>query len=106
MPGKNTRASTGGIDPYVMFPVMEAFLPSNQLSTHKSVIAVLRHLTSGGRANTSHKVAVREVAKLVWCKWYHDTVFCWDMRLIERKLEDLWSLPVWEADQHRHGELH
>ena len=48
MPGKNTRASTGGIDPYVMFPVMEAFLPSNQLPTHKSVIGVLRHLTSGG----------------------------------------------------------
>ena len=68
------------------------------------MIGVLRHLTSGGRANTSHKVAVREVAKLVWCNGT-TTVFCLDMRLIKRKLEDLWSIYRKAKDPFQRGRL-
>ena len=38
-----------------------------------------------------HKQAVTEVVKLVFCKWYHDTVFCITFRSMERKLSDMWK---------------
>ena len=93
MPGKHTRASlgAGGVDPHVMFPVMSHFQPRTQLPTYKSIIGKLRHLTSGGAANMAHSAAVKEVAKLIWLKWYHDTCYCLSQPSIERRLDKLWS---------------
>ena len=91
MPPK-TRHQSGGIDPGVVFPIMPGFLPSTQLPTNKSVVGVLQYLTSGGIANTSHNDAIREVAKLVYAKWYHDTVFCVSLSSIVRKLENVWKI--------------
>ena len=94
MPPK-TRNQSGGIDPSVVFPSMPKFLPSSQLPTIKSVIGVLQHLVlqnlASGVPQTSHKDAVREVAKLVYAKWYHDTVYCLPLNGIDRKLEKMWA---------------
>ena len=91
MPPK-TRKQSGGIDPGVVFPTMEKFTPLSQLPTIKSVIGVLQSLTAGGGNKTSHKVAVREVGKLVLAKWYHDTVYCVPLNGIVRKVEKLWDI--------------
>ena len=55
------------------------------------MIGVLRHLTIGGKKNVKHKTAVTEVVKLVYSKWYHDTVYCLSFMSMERKLGDLWK---------------
>ena len=86
-----TRKQSGGIDPGVVFPTMEKLTPSSQLPTIKSVIGVLQSLTAGGVIQTSHKEAVREVGKLVFAKWYHDTVYCVPLNGVVRKLEKLWD---------------
>ena len=91
MPPK-TRKQSGGIDPGVVFPTMEKFTPLSQLPTIKSVIGVLQSLTAGGGIQTSHKVAVREVGKLVLAKWYHDTVYCVPLNGVVRKVEKLWDI--------------
>ena len=68
MPPK-TRHSSGGINPAVVFPSTEDFIPRTQLPTVKSVIGVLQNLTAGGKSQVSHDVAVREVAKRIYAKW-------------------------------------
>lgn len=93
MPPK-TRKQSGGIDPAVVFPVLPKFVPSSQLPTIKSVIGVLQNLTVGGLSGffqISHKEAVREVAKLVYAKWYHDTVYTIPLYAIVRKMEKMWD---------------
>ena len=90
MPPK-TRTKSGGIEPDVVFPAIPKFLPSSQLPTLKSVIGVLRHLTSGGKSNVKHDDAVKEVTKQVYAKWFHDTVYCISFRGIEKKVTKLWK---------------
>ena len=90
MPPK-TRTKSGGIEPDVLFPEIPKFLPSSQLPTIKSVIGVLRHLTSGGKSQVKHDDAVREVAKQVYAKWFHDTVYCITMPGVVKKLTKLWK---------------
>lgn len=77
-----TRANSGGIDPDVLFPPVPIFVPRSQLPTLKSVIGVLRHTTA---AKIPHDKAVREVSKLVFAKWFHDTVYCIPVRSVERR---------------------
>ena len=60
--------------------------PSSQLPTVKSVIGVLRHLTE---AKVAYDKAVREVSKLLYAKWFHDTVYCIPVNSINRKLENV-----------------
>ena len=84
-----TRHSSGPVlDADVVFPSMEKFLHKAKLPSIKSVIGVLRYLTN---KKVKHDAAVREVTKLVYSKWYHDTVYCINMRAMERKLSDLWK---------------
>ena len=87
-----TRHSSGTLlDPEIVFPMMEKFLHKGKLPTLKSVLWVLRHFTGGGKKNIEHKTVVTEVVKLVYSKWYHDTVYCLSFRSMERKLSDLWK---------------
>ena len=104
MAGK-TRASSGGIDPYVLFPVMENFLPKVMLPTHKSVIGKLRYLTSGGSHNMTHSEAVREVGKLVWTKWVHDTCYCVSLSMIVKRLTGLWEIYRKAREDYQRGRL-
>ena len=90
MPPK-TRNQSGGIDPDIVFPVMTSFVPASQLPTIKSVIGVLQSLTSGGAAKTNHNTAAREVAKLVYAKWYHDTVYTVNLQTVVQRVEAMWK---------------
>ena len=86
MPPK-TRANSGSIEPEVLFPSVPKFVPSLQLPTVRSVIGVMRHLTA---AKVAHDKAVREVSKLLYAKWFHDTVYCIPVNGIKRTLENVW----------------
>ena len=84
-----TRHSSGPVlDADVVFPSMEKFLHKAKLPSIKSVNGVLRYLTD---KKVKHDMAVREVNKLVYSKWYHDTVYCINMRTMERKLRNMWK---------------
>jgi len=61
MPPK-TRKQSGDINPDVVFPLLDKFQHPTMLPTIKSVIGVLQSKTAGGKAQTSHDDAVREVA--------------------------------------------
>ena len=91
MPPK-TRHSSGGIDPNVLFPAMTSFLHPTKLPVIKSVIGVMRHLMAGGKARMSVKEAVREVAKRVYAKWFHDTIYCISLSTIVDRLEKMWNV--------------
>ena len=54
MPPK-TRAKSGGIEPDVLLPSVPKFVSSSQLTTVKSVIGVMRHLTA---AKVTHDEAL------------------------------------------------
>ena len=47
------------------------------LPTTKSAIVVLRHLTQN---KLSHDKASKEISKLVYAKWYHDSIYCLSQR--------------------------
>ena len=84
------RRSRGPIlDPDIVFPPLEVFDHPKKLPTTKSVIGVIRYLTED---KLSHSSAIKEVSKLVYAKWYHDTVYCISLRSINRKLSGLWDI--------------
>ena len=73
-----TRHKSGGIDPAVVFPDLSNFSPPTKLPTNRSVVGVLQNVIKGskGANQISTNDAVREVAKRVYAKYYHDTVYC------------------------------
>ena len=88
-PKVKTRNQSGGIDPAIVFPSLTEFQNRSQLPTIKSVIGMLQSLTA---ARVSHDDAVREVSKLVYCKWFHDTVYCLQLVSIVRKMKKIWDV--------------
>ena len=38
------------------------------------------------------KEAVREVAKWVYAKWFHDTIYCISLNAIQDRLEKMWNI--------------
>ena len=40
----------------------------------------------------SHEVAVREVSKSIFSKWYHDTVYTIPLNGIQRKVVSVWQM--------------
>ena len=47
------------------------------------------HLERQGKGTVSNAMAVREVAKQVYAKYFHDTVFCVSVSTIQRRVEKL-----------------
>ena len=92
MPPKaiGTRSSGDvGVHPDVLFPAIPDLQPTTQLPTVKTVIGILRHLTI---KRVSHNDAVREVSKIVYSKWFHDTVYCVPFNTVLYKVEKLWEI--------------
>ena len=89
-----TRHKSGGIDPAVVFPDLSNFSPPTKLPTNRSVVGVLQNVIKGskGANQISTKDAVREVAKRVYAKYYHDTVYCMTLQGIIMKLDNIWSI--------------
>ena len=88
------RRSDGPIlDPNIVFPPLQRFHQPNKLPTKRSVISVLRFLTED---KWTHSDAIAEVAKQVYAKWYHDTVYCVTIRSVRRKVKTMWEI-FWEG---------
>ena len=90
MPPK-TRNESRDINPDVIFPSLDKFQHPTKLPTNKSVIGVLQSLTSGGAVRTRHDDAAREVAKLVYSKWFHDTVYCIHLNAVFKRIKKMWE---------------
>ena len=52
-------------------------------------MGVVRNLTT---KKCEQGVAIREVVKLVYSQWFHDTVYCLSHRTMERRLTELWKV--------------
>ena len=91
MPPK-TRRESGDINPDVEFPVLDKFLQPAKLPSYKSDIGVLQSLTAGGKHKVRHEDAVREVAKQVYSKWYHDTVYCLHLETVIHRMVKVWDI--------------
>ena len=77
------------------FPPCKTFQPLTQLPTVRSVIGLLRHhldVTTGTgpmRGKVTTDMAICEVAKQIYAKYYHDTVYCVHTANISRRARDL-----------------
>ena len=91
MPPK-TRKQSADINPDIIFPHLDQFLHPKKLPVYKSIIGVLRSLTAGGKVQTKHKDAVREVAKLVISKWFHDSIFCLALDTVVNRIRKIWEI--------------
>ena len=71
------------------FPPIERFHHRAKLPTHKDVIGVMRYMT-----NKKHAInmVAQEVAKRVYSKWYHDSVFCHSLSTIRRRVDSVWKI--------------
>ena len=87
------------MDPNIVIPSIEKFGDLFKLPTNKDVIGVLRHLTEN---KCSHALAIAEVAKRVYAKWFHDSIYCLHIRTIRRKIETLWN--IFREGKRRHSE--
>ena len=80
------------------FPPCKTFQPPTQLPTVRSVIGMLRyHLdrSTGSKSGIVTKdMAIREVAKQICAKFYHDTVYCVSLNTIVRKANELKKLVI------------
>ena len=74
------------------FPSYNTFQPPKKLPTFQSVIGLLKYHLEMGSGVVTTNMAVNEVAKQVYSKYYHDTVYCLSVRSITRKIEALWKL--------------
>ena len=72
---RSTRSSGPILSPDQVFPPLETFHPPTQLPTYGSIISMTRFILEVkdlGRA--TEREGIREVAKVVYAKYYHDTV--------------------------------
>ena len=68
------------------YPACEKFQPPAKLPNLKSVLGRMRHLCGGGKRNMQVKQAVDEVAKEVYCKYFHDNICCITIQGISKKV--------------------
>lgn len=85
----STRSSGALIHPDVAFPSLLKFDSPKKLPTNGSIIGVLKQLTE---SKFSHEDAIVEVSKLVYAKWFHDTVYCITLQGIRKKMKKMWDI--------------
>ena len=71
------------------FPPIERFQQKAKLPKAKDIIGVIRHVAM--QKDASNKVSF-EVAKMVYSKWYHDSIFCHSLSTIKRRVEGVWKV--------------
>ena len=89
MQARNTRASGPLLDPNIIFP--EVPKTSTQLPDNASVIGLIKYHIRKGTGVCSERDVLREVAKLVYSKWWHDTVYCISLEGIVYKMSQLYK---------------
>ena len=88
--GCKTRSRDKAFDADRDFAPSKDFQSSTKLPTIKSVLGMLRyHLEREGKGTVTNAMALREVAKQVYAKFFHVTVFCVSVSTIERRVEKL-----------------
>ena len=87
--GHTSRSGGSILEADVTFPPMRTYEPKSKLPTIKSVIGMLRYHIGNGGAGRAADMAVREVAKQIVAKWYHETVACLSISTISREVEKL-----------------
>ena len=88
-PPRTTRASGPLLDPDVVFPEVEKI--SSQLPDLKTVIGLVKSLLKKGNGWKTEKEVFVEVAKLVYTKWWHDTVYCIAISSVVKRVTKLWG---------------
>ena len=60
------------------YPMCDKLYPTGKLPTLKAVLGRMRSLcgSGGGKKQLSREVALFEMAKEVYCKYYHDNICC------------------------------
>ena len=73
------------------FPLIERFQQRGKLPTNKDVIGVMKFLTHN---KTAHGLAATEVAKRVYSKWFHDSIYCHSLSTIKRRVEGIFKVVI------------
>ena len=73
------------------FPPQKFFKPPTKLPTVQSVICMIRYHLEKGIGSVTKDMAIREVTKQIYAKYYHDTVYCVSLTTIQRRIDALWK---------------
>ena len=85
----NRQSCGPNLHPDVVFPAIARFKDRTKLQTLSSVIGVLRYLTE---KKFTHVNAINEECKLVYVKYFHDTVYCISKSAIRKRITKLWDI--------------
>ena len=83
-----TRSSGPVLNPDLTFP--ECARLSTQLPDAETVVGLTKFYLREGQGVASEKAVLREVSKLLYTKWMHDTVYCISLPSIVKKVTKLW----------------
>ena len=89
MPPKGTRSSGPVLDPDLVF--VESQRLTTQLPDIKTVIGLIKFHKRKDNGRKTEGQVLREVAKLIYTKWWHDTVYCITISGIVKKVTKLWK---------------
>ena len=102
---KDTRPATRTAAPVsdydyeldVAFPMVRMFQPQNKLPTLSGVAGMLRYQhdlkkSNKGGSKKQGQTPAREVAKVLYAKWYHDTLPCKEFETLVLWLTNLYPL--------------
>ena len=76
------------MDPEVNFPETEKI--TTQLPDFKTVIGLIKFIMKKENGRKSEGEIMREVGKLVYTKWWHDTVYCIGLNAVVNRVKKLW----------------
>ena len=95
---RNTRQSEV-IDPDVVFPAIPHFKEPKKLPLHSDVIGVLRYETQ--KSNTDTNDIINDIVERIYCKYWHDTVYCVYKQTIKKRVQVIWD--VFKAGKKKFG---
>lgn len=91
-PKRQTRSTGDLLDPDNDFPAISKFKDPKKLPLCSDIIGVLRHLLEDPKSMITTSQALHEVKKMVYSKWYHDTVYCITPVAILKCIEKEWNI--------------
>ena len=87
---KETWSSGPGLDPDIVFPECRSL--TTKLPDIKTTLGLIKfHVRVGTGKIRNVGEVLREVSKLVYSKWWHDTVYCITLDAVVKKLTKLWG---------------
>ena len=86
---RGTRSSGPVLDPDLVFT--ECQRPTTQLPDIKTVIGMIKFWMRDGTGVVSDGAVIREVSKLIYTKWWHDTVYCIHLNTVVYRVTNLWK---------------